>query len=133
MDLTPEQARIKANEHLASLYSNISDWTEATYDQVVAAIAAGGLSFSMNDIRTVCPGERHHQAGLYFHALLMREPHLLVKVGEVRSANPKARGKKVNTYRLTTSPSRFLKIRRTERARKAEQAKARAARQAAAA
>ncbi|MER6488757.1 hypothetical protein ABT264_35075 [Streptomyces virginiae] len=133
MDLTPEQARIKANEQLASLYSNVTDWTEATYDQAVAAIAADGQSFSMNDVRAVLPDGQHHQAGLYFHGLLMREPHLLVHIGEVRSANPKARGKKVNTYRLTTSPSRFLKIRRAERARKAEQDKARAARQAAAA
>jgi hypothetical protein len=132
MDLTPEQARIKANEHLASLYSNVSDWTEAVYDQAVAAIAADGQPFSMNDIRTVLPGHQHQQAGLYFHGLLMREPHLLVQVGEVRSINPKARGKKVYTYRLTTSPGRFLKIRRDERARKAEQAKARAARRAAA-
>ncbi|MFF5778118.1 hypothetical protein ACFY7Y_14355 [Streptomyces virginiae] len=133
MELTPEQARIKANERLASLYSNVSDWTEAVYDQVVAEIAKDGQPFSMNDVRAVLPGDQHHQAGLYFHGLLMREPHLLVQVGEVRSANPKARGKKVYTYRLTVSPQRFLKIRRTERAKKAEQQKARAARQAAAA
>lgn len=129
MELTPEQARIKANEHLASLYSNVSDWTEAVYDQAVAEIATDGQPLSMNDVRAVLPGDQHHQAGLYFHGLLMREPHLLVQVGEVRSVNPKARGKKVNTYRLTTSPRRFLKIRRDERARKAEQDKARAARE----
>ncbi|MFE2324648.1 hypothetical protein ACFXD5_12135 [Streptomyces sp. NPDC059385] len=129
MDLTPEQARIKANEHLASLYSTVSDWTEAVYDQAVAEIAKDGQPLSMNDVRAVLPGAQHHQAGLYFHGLLMREPHLLTQVGEVRSANPKARGKKVYTYRLTVSPQRFLKIRRAERARKAEQVKARANRQ----
>lgn len=129
MELTPTEAREQANKHLAALYSGISDWTEAVYDQAVAAIAADGLPFSMNDVRAVLPGDEHHQAGLYFHGLLMREPHLLTQVGEVRSANPKARGKKVYTYRLTTSPSRFLKIRREERARKAAQVKARAARQ----
>ncbi|MCY0928360.1 hypothetical protein OTB20_19585 [Streptomyces sp. H27-H1] len=129
MELTPEQARIQANQHLASLYANVADWTEATYDQAVAAIAAGGQPFSMNDVRVVLPDGQHHQAGLYFHSLLMREPHLLIQVGEVRSANPKARGKKVCTYRLTTSPSRFLKVRRAERDRKSAQAKARAARQ----
>lgn len=133
MDLTPEQARIRANARLASLYSNVTDWTEAVYDQAVSAIARSGLPFSMNDVRAVLPGDEHHQAGLYFHGLLMREPHLLTQVGEVRSANPKARGKKVYTYRLTVSPSRFLKIRREERAEKAAQVKARAARKATAA
>jgi hypothetical protein len=130
MELTPTEARDKANRRLASLYDAVSDWTEAVYDQAVAEIAKDGQPLSMNDVRAVLPGDQHHQAGLYFHGLLMREPHLLTQVGEVRSANPKARGKKVYTYRLTVSPSRFLKIRRDERAKKNAQEQARAARKA---
>ncbi|WP_411102497.1 hypothetical protein [Streptomyces sp. cmx-4-9] len=128
MELTPDEARTQANAHLANLYSRVSDWTEATYDQALAHIAADGQPVSMNDLRAVLPETEHHQAGLYFHGLLMREPHLLIVVGEVRSANPKARGKKVNQYRLTVTPHHFLKIRRAERAKKAAAEKARAAR-----
>ncbi|OLZ72529.1 hypothetical protein AVW11_03815 [Streptomyces amritsarensis] len=116
MTLTPDEAREPANALLASLYANLSDWTEARYDQAVAAIAGDGQPFSMNDIRAVLPGSQHHQAGLYFHSLLMRKASPLVHVGYVRSINPKARGKVVNTYRLTMSGREFMKTRRAERA-----------------
>lgn len=131
MTLTPDQARRQANALLASHYANVSDWTEAIYDQAVAAIAADGLPFSMNDIREVLPKSEHHQAGLYFHSLLLtRSPQLLIRVGEVTSINKRAHGKPVNTYRLTVTSSHFLKIRRTARAEKAKREKARAARMA---
>jgi hypothetical protein len=88
----------------------------------------------MNDIRRVLPTDEHHQAGLYFHSLLLtRSPQLLIRVGTVASINEKAHGKPVNTYRLTVSGKRFLKIRRAARAEKAKREQARAARKATAA
>lgn len=118
MTLTPEQARDQANAILASHYAGVSDWTEATYDHAVAAIAADGLPFSMNDVRAVLPDGQHHQAGLYFHSLSTRKDSPLVHVGYVKSINPKAHGKPVNLYRLTVLPSEFLHLRRTERAQR---------------
>ena len=130
MTLPPADAREQANKQLAALYANVSDWTEATYDQAIAAIASDDLPFSMNDIRAVFPGSEHHQAGLYFHSLLLtRSPQLLVKVGDVVSINEKAHGKRVNTYRLTVTGSRFLEIRRDARAVKNRREQARVARQ----
>lgn len=116
MSLTPEQARRQANEQLAALYATVTDWDTALLDQVVIAIAADGQSFSMNDIRTVVPEDACRRAGLYFHALVNTEhPVILDNNGEVRSINPKAHGKKVNTYRLTPAGRAFLQERRAER------------------
>lgn len=116
MTLTPEQARIEANEQLAALYSTVTDWDTALLDQVLLAIAADGHTFSMNDVRCVVPEDACRNAGLYFHGLVNREhPVILQPVGEVRSINPKARGKKVNTYRLTADGRKFIEERRTAR------------------
>jgi hypothetical protein len=116
MTLTPEQARIEANELLAALYTSVTDWDEAVLDQVLLAIAADGQPFSMNDVRTVVPEDACRRAGLYFHALVNREhPLVFVHEGEVRSINPKARGKRVNVYRLTTAGREFLEERRATR------------------
>ncbi|MFF4848746.1 hypothetical protein [Streptomyces sp. NPDC001194] len=133
MTLTPAEAREQANKQLAALYAGVTDWTEATYDQAIAAIASDNQPFSMNDIRIVFPGSEHHQAGLYFHSLLLtRSPQLLIRVGDVTSINEKAHGKRVNTYRLTVTGSKFLEIRRDARAAKNRREQARAARRGAA-
>lgn len=116
MTITPEQARIEANEQLAALYSTVTDWDTALLDQVLLAVAADGHTFSMNDVRSVVPEDACRNAGLYFHALVNREhPVVLQPVGEVRSINPKARGKKVNTYRLTAAGRAFIEERRSAR------------------
>ncbi len=116
MTYTPEQARVEANEALAALYSTVTDWDEALLDQVLLAIEADGEPFSMNDVRQVVPEDACRRAGLYFHSLVNREhPEVLVCVGEVRSINKKARGKKVNVYRLTAAGRKFIQERRTAR------------------
>jgi hypothetical protein len=116
MTITPEQAREQANRQLAALYSTVTRWDEAVLDQVLLAIAADGYTFSMNDVRTVVPEDACRRAGLYFHALVNREhPVVLEPLGEVRSINPKARGKKVNTYRLTVEGRKFIEARKAAR------------------
>ncbi len=116
MTITPEQAREQANATLAALYSTVTDWDTAILDQVVLAIAGEGQTFSMNDVRTVVPEDACRRAGLYFHGLVnLEHPHVLEHVGDVVSVNPKARGKKVNTYRLTAAGRKFLTERRTAR------------------
>ncbi|MEH0552527.1 hypothetical protein [Streptomyces sp. B21-101] len=116
MTMTPEQARTEANKQLAALYANVTDWDRAILDQVVLAIAGDGQPFSMNDIRTIVPEDACRNAGLYFHALVNTEhPVILQPVGEVRSINKKAHGKKVNTYRLTRAGRKFLEDRQAAR------------------
>ena len=116
MTITPEQARATANAELAVLYSTVTDWDEALLDQVVLAIAGDGQPLSMNDVRAVVPEDACRRAGLYFHSLVGREyPEILDHVGEVRSINPKARGKKVNVYRLTAAGRKFIEGRRNTR------------------
>lgn len=116
MTITPEQAREQANKALAALYATVTDWDEALLDQVLLAIASDGTPFSMNDVRQVVPEDACRRAGLYFHALVNREhPVVLEPVGEVVSINKKARGKKVNVYRLTAAGRAFIEERRAAR------------------
>ncbi|MER5461619.1 hypothetical protein ABT010_13215 [Streptomyces sp. NPDC002668] len=121
MPLTPEEARTQANELLAAMYSTVTQWDTALFDQVLLAIAADGQPFSMNDIRQVVPEDACRRAGLYFHALLSHdafypeEPALLRKVGEVVSINEKAHGKKVNIHLLTRAGRKFIEERRAAR------------------
>lgn len=121
MTITPEEARTQANELLATMYATVTQWDTALLDQVLLAIAADGQPFSMNDIRQVVPEDACRRAGLYFHALTGHdafypdEPALLRKVGEVVSINEKARGKKVNVYRLTRAGRTFIEDRRAAR------------------
>jgi hypothetical protein len=75
----------------------------------------------MNQIRTIVPDGAARSAGLYFHqlvghdALHPAEPALLVKTSEEVSINPKARGKKVNVYRLTRAGRKFIEDRQAAR------------------
>lgn len=116
MTITPEEAHTQANELLATLYATVTDWDAALLDQAVEAIASDGHPFSMNDLRLVLPELAHHAAGLYFHSLANQtNPQLLIAVGEVRSINKKAHGKKVNTYRLTEAGHEAIAERRAGR------------------
>lgn len=123
MTATPEQARIEANQLLATLYATVTTWDEAVLDQALLAITSDGQPFSMNDFRIVVPEDACRRAGLYFHALVNREhPEVLVHVGDVRSINKKARGKKVNTYRLTAAGRQFIQDRQAARTEQRKQA-----------
>lgn len=116
MTLTPEQARIEANETLAALYANVTDWNEAVLDQAVLAIAGGNRPFSANDLWAIVPEMGRGTAGLYFGALTRRHsPQVLVKVGDEPSVNPKAKGKPVNRYLLTSEGRKFLEDRQAAR------------------
>lgn len=122
MTLSQEQARDDANALLASLHANVTVWDQAVLDQVVLALAADGSTFSMNDIRAIVPEDVCRNAGLYFHALISTEnPVILCKVGEERSVNPKAHGKKVAVYRLTRAGRKFLRDRRNARLQQRKQ------------
>ncbi|MDX2761608.1 hypothetical protein [Streptomyces europaeiscabiei] len=117
MTQTPEQARIEANRLLAALYTTVTDWDTALLDQVLLAIASDGQPFSMNDVRLVVPEDACKRAGLYFHSLVnLTHPQVLEPIGDVRSINKKAHGKKVNTYRLTADGRKYIEERRAARA-----------------
>jgi hypothetical protein len=121
MTITPSQARTRALAELAALYSTVTDWDTAVYDQVVLHLADTGQPIGMNQIRTIVPDGAARSAGLYFHqlvghdALHPAEPALLIKTSEEVSINPKARGKKVNVYRLTRAGRKFIEDRQAAR------------------
>ena len=121
MTLTPEQARARSLTEIRALYSTVTDWDTAIYDQVVLHLAETGQPIGMNQIRTIVPDGAAKSAGLYFHqlvghdALHPAEPALLIKIDEEVSINPKARGKKVNVYRLTRAGRKFIEDRQAER------------------
>jgi hypothetical protein len=113
---TPEQAREQANETLAALYANVTNWDEAILDQALLAIAGSNQSFSANDLWAIVPEMGRGPAGLYFSGLVRRTaPRVLVKVGDEPSVNPKAHGKPVNRYVMTAEGRRFLEERRVAR------------------
>jgi hypothetical protein len=121
MTITPEQAHARSITELRALYSTVTDWDTAVYDQVVLHLADIGQPIGMNQIRTIVPDGAARGAGLYFHALVGHdtlhpaEPALLVKVDEEVSINPKARGKKVNVYRLTRAGRAYIQDRQAAR------------------
>ncbi|MFI1928299.1 hypothetical protein [Streptomyces sp. NPDC020377] len=121
MNLTPAQAKARADRILAALKPTVSQWSTAVLDQAVLHLADSGQPFGMNDIRLLVPGDDCRKAGVYFatltghDALHPNEPPLLRKVGEETSINPKARGKKVNVYVLTRAGRQFIQDRQAER------------------
>lgn len=121
MPVTPNQAQVRSLAELRALYSTVTDWDTAVYDQVVLHLADTGQPIGMNQIRTIVPDGAARSAGLYFHqlvghdALHPAEPALLIKISEEVSINPKARGKKVNVYRLTRAGRKFIEDRQAER------------------
>lgn len=109
--LTPAQAKARANRILRSL-GPVDAWTEALLDQAVIHLGRSRRPFGMNDVRLLLPEDDCKQAGLYFRALIeLEHPTVLEYVGEVVSINPKAHGKKVNEYLMTTAGLRFLERR----------------------
>ena len=122
MTLTSEQALTQAVAELRTLYSAVTAWDTAILDQVVLHLDDNGCSIGMNQIRSIVPDDACRRAGLYFHALEGHhrlhpaEPALLVKVGEEVSVNEKARGKKVNVYRLTRAGRKYIQDRQIARA-----------------
>ncbi|MFJ4785076.1 hypothetical protein [Streptomyces sp. NPDC088794] len=102
MTLTPEQARIDANEALAALYANVTDWDEAVLNQAIDAIGGDGRPFSANDLRAVLPELAHGAAGLFFHSLVRRRnPRQVVVIGEEPSTAESTHGKPIKVYRLS--------------------------------
>jgi hypothetical protein len=130
MTVTPTQARARSIAELHALYSTVTDWDTAVYDQVVLHLHDTGQPIGMNQIRAIVPDGAARSAGLYFHqlvghdALHPTEPALLTKIDEEVSINPKARGKKVNVYILTRAGRKYIQDRQAVRA---EQRKAAAA------
>ncbi|MFF5473389.1 hypothetical protein [Streptomyces achromogenes] len=121
--LTPEQARIQANEQLAALYTTVTDWTEAVFDQALLAIAGDGRPFSANDLWQVLPETGRAACGLYFASITRRRtPQVLIRVGFEPSVNPRAHGKAVNVYCLTAPGRDYLKQRQAARAKQHKQA-----------
>ena len=113
---TPEQARQQANEQLAAMYANVTDWTEALFDQALLAIADRHRAFSANDLWAAMPEMGRGAAGIYFGGLTHRtSPQVLIKVGDEPSVNPKAKGKPVNLYLLSVEGRKFLEARRAAR------------------
>lgn len=105
MTATPDQARTQANELLATLYENVTDWDTALLDQAIDAIGGDGRPFSMNDVRAVLPELAHGAAGLYFHSLVRRRnPRQVDIVGEEPSTAESTHGKPIKVYVL--SPER---------------------------
>lgn len=113
MDLTPEQAKARASRILGRLHAaTVTDWNEAVLDQVVLHLGRTGQPFSMNDVRLIVPETAYKSAGLYFRSLVeLEHPTVLQVVGEVVSSNPKAHGKRVNVYTLTTAGRKHLEDR----------------------
>ena len=105
----------------------VSNWTTAVLDQAVLHFADTREPFGMNDIRLLVPEGECKNAGLYFQALLSHGsfdngPVLLRKVGEQPSINPKARGKRVNTYLLTAAGRKYIEARQAARIEQRKQA-----------
>jgi hypothetical protein len=116
---TPEQARADANKLLAALYANVTDWTEALFDQALLAIAGTGRPFSANDLWQVLPETGRAACGLYFARLThLRSPQVLIRIGHEPSINPKAHGKPVNVYALTAPGRDYIKQRQAGRGQK---------------
>ncbi|MEU3613432.1 hypothetical protein ABZ725_14110 [Streptomyces sp. NPDC006872] len=117
MTITPEQAKARASRILAALNAaTVTDWDTAVLDQVVVHLGSQGQPFGMNDIRLIVPEDACRRAGLYFRALVeLEHPIVLRVVGEQVSINPKAHGKKVNTYRLTIAGRAHLRDRINKR------------------
>lgn len=122
MNLTPAQAKARADRILAALKPTVSQWTTAVLDQAVLHLADSGQPFGMNDIRLLAPEDDCRKAGVYFatltghDALHPNAPALLCKVGEETSINPKAHGKKVNVYVLTRAGRQYIQDRQAARA-----------------
>jgi hypothetical protein len=118
---TPAEARVATLAKLKSLYTTVTVWDTALLDQVVLHLDSTNRPFGMNDIRTIVPEDACKRAGLYFHALVGHDalrgdaPSYLVKVGDVPSVNPKANGKRVNTYLLTATGRKFIEDRQAAR------------------
>lgn len=116
-DLTPEQAKARASRILSRLHAaTVTDWNEAVLDQVVLHLGRTGRPLSMNDVRLIVPETAYKGAGLYFRSLAeLEHPIVLHKVDEVVSGNPKAHGKRVNVYTLTTAGRKHLEQRIADR------------------
>lgn len=121
MQLTPAEAKARADRILAALQPTVTDWTTAILDQAVLHLADSGRPFGMNDIRLIAPEHECRKAGVYFAALTGHDalhpdmPQLLRKVDEQPSINPKAHGKKVNVYLLTRAGRQFIQERQAAR------------------
>ena len=121
MQLTPAQAKARADRILADLQPTVTQWTTAVLDQAVLHLADTGAPFGMNDIRLLVPEDDCRKAGVYFAALTGHdalhpdEPQLLRKVGEEPSINPKAHGKRVNVYLLTRAGRKYIQDRQAAR------------------
>jgi hypothetical protein len=121
MQLTPAEAKARADRILAALQPTVTDWTTAVLDQAVLHLADSGRPFGMNDIRLLVPEDECRKAGVYFAALTGHDalhpnaPALLRKVDEQPSINPKAHGKKVNVYVLTRAGRKYIEDRQAAR------------------
>jgi hypothetical protein len=121
MQLTPAEAKARAERILAALQPTVTDWTTAVLDQAVLHLADSGRPFGMNDIRLIVPEDECRKAGVYFAALTGHDalhpnaPALLRKVDEQPSINPKAHGKKVNVYVLTCAGRKYIEDRQAAR------------------
>lgn len=119
--LTPEQAKARADAILAALHPDPHGWDTALLDQAVLALADDGRPFGMNDVRLLVPEDVCRGAGLYFHSFTTHDQQVedrdryLIWCGDVVSINPKARGKKVGTYRLTAAGRAFIEARQAAR------------------
>ncbi|WP_255951599.1 hypothetical protein [Streptomyces odontomachi] len=115
MTITPDEAREQANQTLAALYANVTDWDTAVLNQAIDAIGGDGRPFSMNDVRNVLPDIAHGAAGLFFHSLIRRRnPVQLIVVGEEPSTAPSTHGKPIKVYKL--APNRLAAARAERRA-----------------
>lgn len=121
MHLTPAEAKARAAQILATLQPTVTQWTTAVLDQAVLHLADTGRPFGMNDIRLIVPEDECRKAGIYFAALTGHDAlhpdmaPLLRVVGSEPSINPKAHGKKVNTYLLTRTGRDFIEARQAAR------------------
>lgn len=102
MTITPDEARAAANETLAALYANVTDWDTALLNQAVDAIGGDGRPFSANDLRAVLPELAHGTAGLFFHSLVRRRsPRQVIVIGEEPSTAESTHGKQIKVYVLS--------------------------------
>ncbi|MEU4967831.1 hypothetical protein [Streptomyces smyrnaeus] len=130
MTLTPTEAADQAAAVLRGMYTTVTDWDTALFDQVVLHLADSGQPFGMNQIRHIVPDDACRRAGLYFHALVGHDslhpdqPALLRRVGDQPSINPKAHGKRVNLYRLTPAGRRHIEARQAARKQPRQQGSA---------
>ncbi|OKH91462.1 hypothetical protein [Streptomyces uncialis] len=112
--MTPAAARARARRELAALAHTVTRWDEAVLDQAVLHLADLGQPFGMNDIRQLVPEDACTRAGLHFQALI-HTAGAVHHVGYVTSINPRAKGKPVGTYLLTTDGRDYLLARRGDR------------------